>query len=234
MTHGRQDPDDWYVEYDPTSEINNSWDRNHPTPETTTSADEPPVAVGVDDAGLVTSVSLATTWKQTVDPRELHTTVLNAVQNATMQVLVNKADQVDMTSSAPTIGSPTNSPDISPLSTGDVQRLLDDVYADVDRFTEQASVQLNQPVSITSSGGHVRGSARNGQIHDLSIDPNWSSRARNTEIESELNETLKKLSEQGTPGDLAKGPQSRAISELNDLVRDPQLFLRRLGLPKQP
>ncbi|GAB3678074.1 hypothetical protein [Saccharopolyspora tripterygii] len=238
MARGRQDPDDWDVEYDPTAEMDNAWGAKESASESTlkASSGEPPVTVEVDDAGFVTSASLAADWKKSVDPRTLHTTVLTAVQTASMQVLVSKAEQVDSTSTPVdlTASAPADLPDTSPLSAGDVQRLLDEVYADVDRFTEQASNRLNKTVSVTSSGGHVTAAATKGQVHDLSIEPSWSSAARNAEIESELNEVFRRLSEQGSPGDLADGPQSRAISELKSLVSDPQLFLRRIGLPPQP
>lgn len=235
MARGRQDPDDWDVEYDLTAEMESSWNAKGTAPEPNPAVprSEPPVTVEVDDKGFVTSASLAADWKRSVDPRELHTTVLNAVQTASMQVLASKAEQVDPTSAEPVLSAPANVPDTSPLSASDVQRLLDEVYADVDRFTEQASERLNRTVSVTSAGGHVRGSATKGQIHDLSIAPNWSSSARNAEVESELNDVFRQLGEQGSPGDLVEGPQSRAISELKSLVSDPQLFLRRIGLPPQ-
>lgn len=235
MARGRQNPDDWDVEYDPTAEFDNSWNAKETASESkpTVPSSEPPVTVEVDDAGFVTSASLAADWKKSVDPRELHTTVLTAAQTASMQVLVSKVEQVDLTSAEPESSAPANVPDTSPLSAGDVQRLLEEVYGDVDRFTEQASTRLNRTVSVTSAGGHVRGSATKGQIHDLSIEPNWSSAARNSEIESELNEVIRQLGEQSSPGELAEGPQSRAISELKSLVSDPQLFLRRIGLPPQ-
>lgn len=235
MARGRQNPDDWDIECDPTADFDSSWNAKGAASESEpkASSGEPPVTVEVDDGGLVTSASLATDWKRAVDPRELHTAVLTALQTAVMEVLASKTEQVDLMTTGPTSSSPADVPDTSPLSAGDVQRLLDEVYADVDRFSEQASTRLNRTVSVTSAGGHVRGSATKAQIHDLAIDPNWSSVARNAEIESELNEVLRQLGEQSSPGELADGPQSRAISELKNLVSDPQSFLRRIGLPPQ-
>lgn len=227
MALGRQNPDDWDIDaYDPTSEIDSSWS-HEPAKEPPAANAELPVKIEIDNEGLVASVSLASEWKRALDPRELPDAVLTAVQTATMQLLAQNAEHVN--------AAPSREPssplvqDSSPLSAGDVQRLLEEVNADVDRFTERLSARL-EPVSIASAGGHVRGSASKGQIHELSIDPKWSSSSRNAEIESELNEVLKRLSEESSPGGLTQGPQSRAISELNSLASDPQLFLRRIGL----
>lgn len=73
MARGRQNPDDWDIEYDPTAEFDCSWKANEAgaDSEPTVSSSESPVTVEVDDAGLVTGASLALDWKKSVDPREL-------------------------------------------------------------------------------------------------------------------------------------------------------------------
>jgi hypothetical protein len=235
MARGRQDPDDWDIEYDPTAEFDSTWHRDESVSVSGSEASsaEPPVTVEVDDVGVVVGVSLAADWKKSVDPRALHTAVISAAQTATMQVLARNAEQMGLRAERSASGAPADVPELSPLNPSDVQRLLDEVYVDIDRFAEQVSQRLDRTASVTSAGGHVQGSATKGQIHDLSIDPNWSSVARKAEIESELNDVLSKLGEQSSAGDLAQGPQSRAISELKGLVSDPQLFLRRIGLPSQ-
>lgn len=109
-------------------------------------------------------------------------------------------------------------------------RLLDAVWADLDRFGEQLAERVERTVSVESSGGHVRGSAQRGQVLDMWVDPAWAAAARSSEIELELTEVLQQLGEQSTPGELAQGPRSRAIDELHALVADPHLRMRRVGL----
>lgn len=231
----------WEPEYDPLSEFEDleSWDSvpNSDPPKATEADDDaaspddgPAVTVSVTEVGAVTSVVLAASWRRSVDPRELHSEVLSAANSAMMQALANQVGQAEQTQGASTSGAPTGIPDTSPLSKHDVLRLVDAVSADLNRFTEQLSTRVEQTVSAESSGGHVRGSAQRGQILDVWIDSRWASSARNSEIELELTDVLKRLGELSSPGDMMHGPQSQAINELRALASDPQLFLRRVGL----
>ncbi|WP_144312092.1 hypothetical protein [Actinopolyspora erythraea] len=108
--------------------------------------------------------------------------------------------------------------------TEDVQRFAQQ------RFAQQLSERVDVPSSMSSSGGHVSGTGQRGQITEITIDPRWASSARNSEIESELTDLLRRLKSADSPGELAQGPSSSNIDELNALVSDPQRFLRRLGL----
>ncbi|MGP4019340.1 hypothetical protein [Saccharopolyspora sp. 5N708] len=239
MSYSRRRPD-WEFEYDPLAEFENlsyagdpaSGDdqRANAYDDTTDSDDAPVVIVHVSETGEVTSVALASSWRRSVDPRELHTSVLSAANAATMQVLANRIEGTAETSAVPASGTTADVPDTSPLGKEDVMRLLDAVSADLNDFIEQLSTRVEQIVSIRSSGGHVQGSARSGQILALRIDSGWASSARKSEIELELTEVLKQLGEQSSPGELAQGPRSRAIDELQALASDPQLLLRRVGL----
>jgi hypothetical protein len=121
-------------------------------------------------------------------------------------------------------------PDNTPLTREDVLRLVDAVSADLDRFSRQLSDVVDHPVSAQSAGQHVSGSASGGQVTQLTIDFRWAGSARDSEIESELVDVLRTIQRRGSPGELAKGPQSPAIAELMELARDPHTFLRRLGL----
>ncbi|MBB5152927.1 hypothetical protein [Saccharopolyspora phatthalungensis] len=239
MNYRRRGPNEWESEYDPLSEFEDFRDLDDPAPgdgpyasdtDDTPSLVGRPVAVNVTDAGVVTSVVLAAGWRRSVDPRELGAAVLSAFATATMQVLANRVEGTQQTPPVTGASTPADLPDTSPLSKEDVMRLVDAVSADLNHFTEQVSARVDQTVSVESAGGHVRGSARSGQILDVSIDPNWAASARNSEIELELTEVLKQLGELSSPGELAQGPRSRAIDELHALASDPQLFLRRVGL----
>jgi hypothetical protein len=75
------------------------------------------------------------------------------------------------------------SKDDSPLTTDDVLQLVDAVTADLERFTQQMALVVEQVVTVESSGGHVTGSGKGGQILSITVDPHWAASARNSERE---------------------------------------------------
>jgi hypothetical protein len=189
------------------------------------------VDVVVSTQAEVIAVRLSPHWRRSIDPRGLHSSVVAAANAATMRALArnaeNNAENIDTAPPA----EPVDGADESPLSTQDVQRLLDGVSVELGRFTERLSEIVDHPVQVQSSGQHVQGSGQRGQVLHLDIDAGWAARARYTEIESELLEVLRGLHESSTPRELAAGPTGSAISELMDLGRDPQRLMRRLGMP---
>lgn len=208
--------------------------------------DEVDPIVGRDADGVVTitvtptadirSVELAADWRKSVDPRGLHASVLAAANTATMAAL---ARQVELAERGPVdqerpmdTGTTTIKPNASPLTRRDVQRLLDAVYEELDQFTDQMSMVVNQVVSVESGGRHVSGSARNGQVLHIAVDASWASTVRNTEIESELFDVLDQLHRDSSPGELANGPKGSAVSELMALASDPQEMVQRIKLAR--
>jgi DNA-binding protein YbaB len=188
------------------------------------------VEVVVSPQAEVVRVRLSPQWRQAVDPRGLHSSVVSAANAATMRALARSAQAHD-----PATGNPEqpagSDADESPLSTQDVHRLLDAVSAELGRFTEQLSAIVDHSVQVQSAGRHVQGFGQRGQVLRLDIDAGWAGRARHTEIESELLEVLRKLRESSAPRELAAGPTGSAISELMELAGDPQRLMRRLGMP---
>lgn len=197
------------------------------------------VTVNVTHTAEVVSVNLSPDWKKSVDPRSLHASVLAASNAAIMQALTKQVEDSQHLLEHP-IGTPAEqapapaSADEPPLSQNDVLRLLNEVTADLDQFFRKVSEGVDQAVSATSGGEHVRGKAERGHLHTISIEPGWASNARPPEIESEILDFLRRIGDKSAPGELAKGPQSKAVDELNALVADPQALLRRLGLPTPP
>lgn len=234
MGFGRRSPDEW--------DDDDSWlvDTSGPPAGRTPPPDPEPadVVTGTDPDGAITvtvtpeaeivSVALAEDWKRRVDPRSLHLAVVTAANAATMSALGRKLEMADPRAAAPRTAAQH---DESPLSRQDVTRLLDAVTADLDAFTRQLSEAVDQPVTAESPGRNISGSAQRGQILRLAIDPAWASAARDAEIEVEVKAVLTELQAKSTPQDLAGGPRSPAIDELNALASDPQRLLRRLGLP---
>ncbi|MDT8909568.1 hypothetical protein [Amycolatopsis sp. PS_44_ISF1] len=189
------------------------------------------VEVVVTPGAEVRSVRLEADWRSSVDPRALQSSVLAAANAATMRALDNSvANSAPAPPPAPVAGTP----DQSPLTAADVQRLVDSVSAELARFTERLSAVADRPAERESSGGHVSGSALRGQIQELTIDPLWAGSARPAEIESEVAQVLRALHSASTPSpDVVAGPQGDAISEVLRLVSDPQALVRRLGLPSR-
>jgi hypothetical protein len=189
------------------------------------------VQVVVSLEAEIIAVRLSPRWRQVVAPQALHASVLSATNAATMQALARGVEQVDLTAPAPPKSA---SADESPLTNQDVQRLLDAVNAELNRFTARLSTIVDQQVQVRSSGGHVKGSAQRGRVLTLDIDTAWAGQARHTEIETELVDVLRGLHDASTPREMAAGPSGSAISELMGLAADPRRLMRRLGMPAGP
>ena len=193
------------------------------------------VTVYVIKTGEVRSVKLTDDWKTRTDPRRLSTHVVSAANAATMAAT---AAQAEIAQSA-TIEPPREpaggvaASDDSPITAAEALQLIDTVSADLEAFNRQVLAVAETVVSAESGGRHVQGTARQGQILEIVVDAGWCGTARNAEIESELTDVLKALRTKSSAAELARGPQSPAISQLQALASDPQRLLRRLGLTDQ-
>ncbi|ASU79433.1 hypothetical protein CDG81_15375 [Actinopolyspora erythraea] len=180
------------------------------------------------------AVYLAAGWKGSIEPYGLNGAVLEAANVAAARVLSHKMEGFDLdaavSGSSVQAASADSTDDESRITSEDAMRLLDAVTADLNEFMSQVSAVADQPTHVESSGGHVTASGRRGQLMSVEINPQWAGSARDSEIEVEITEVLKRVSEKSSLGELAKGPQSRNIAELNALVRDPQALMRRVGL----
>ncbi|MGO1049726.1 hypothetical protein [Crossiella sp. CA198] len=224
---GFEDADDW----EPTPKAGRVPEPEATEPDGITGQDaDRVVTVAVGELGEVLSVRLAADWRRSVDPRSLQGSVLSAANNATMQALAKQVDEVRQTD-VPAWPSPTRPPETTPLTADAAFRLMDAVDAELATLTDRLASVQNQRTEVASAGGHVRGTAMNGQVSTLTVDPYWADSARNPEIEGELIEVLRELRRRSTPDpELTKWPTSPAITELTALVSDPTLLLRRLGL----
>ena len=216
-----------------------SWD-DEPSPDPAgESTEERPALIGTDPDGVVevlvtpaaeiVAVRLSREWRRFLDPRALDQAVLAAANTAVMRALAKSAEDIEF--DTPPTGGFAPPAETSALTSADVQRLLDNVSTELAQFSRQLSAVVDQPVQAESSGAHVRGSAERGHFTTLTIDPSWAGRVPHTEIAGELTEVLRKLHSASTPGELAGGPQGPAITELVNLARDPELLMRRLGMP---
>lgn len=190
------------------------------------------VTVVVSPDADVLSVALAQDWKQSVDPRGLHSAVIAAANAATIAALGRQVDEVARNPPAmPTFGATSASAaDESPLGTQDMLRLVDAATAELAQFTQRAATVVNHRITVESGGGHVRGEVSNGQIVAMEIDPSWVVRVRTSEIESEILDVLRQLRRASIPPGLAEGPQGPAIAEIMGLLFDPHRMARRVGL----
>lgn len=192
------------------------------------------VTIAVTDAADVVSVKLKAGWRSLVSPRALHNSVLIAMNAATMLAVAKQAERIDMTGGEPpgTGAPPPTSeahPDERPITKEDAMRLLDAVTADLDQYMRQVSAVADKVVATESGGGHVRVGGQHRQVTEVTIDANWASGAPDGEIESELRDVLIRFTADSSVGDLAQGPQSSAISELMNLVANPQQMVRRIN-----
>ncbi|MFI6303452.1 hypothetical protein ACIBCH_16385 [Amycolatopsis thailandensis] len=190
------------------------------------------VTVVVSPEADVLSVVLSSEWKQSVDPRGLHSAVTAAANAATIAALGRQMDDVARNPPPmPTFGAtPASNADESPLGTQDMLRLVEAATAELEQFTQRAATVVDRRITAESRGGHVDGTMANGQIVAMEIDPAWVAQVRAGEIESEILDVLRQLREAGTPPGLADGPQGPAIAEIMGLLFDPHRMARRVGL----
>jgi DNA-binding protein YbaB len=215
------------------------WDDEPAAPLPKAPPENQPTLAGTDPDGVVevlvtadaeiAAVRLSRDWRRSLDPRALDGAVLSAANAATMRALAKSVEDAEF--AAPDEPGVTQPAETSRLNAADVQRLLDAVHQELAGFTRQLAAVTDRPAEAESSGGHVRGTAERGHFVALTIDATWAAQVRHTEIESELTEVLRELHFASTPGELASGPQGAAISELRELARDPELLMRRLGMP---
>jgi DNA-binding protein YbaB len=182
------------------------------------------VTVTVDDTAAVVSVLLGDGWQDATVRRGLGARVVEALTAATARVMAKKAERIG--EPAPRVSV---SPDQDgPLTTAEVMRLMDAVSRDLAQFRQRLSAVADETVTATSGGGHVTVSGRRRQAGDVSVDQDWLYGARASEVESELRDALTTFAGRSSPGELAQGPKSAAISELLALVSDPQAMVHRL------
>jgi predicted transcriptional regulator len=215
------------------------WDDEPAAPASKAPPEDEPTLNGTDPDGVVevlvtanaeiAAVRLSRDWRRALDPRALDGAVLAAANTATMRALAKSVEENPIEPSGDAEG--TRPAETGRLSTADVQRLLDSVHQELAGFTRKLASAVDRPAEVESSGRHVRGTAERGHFTTLTIDPLWAGQVRHTEIESELTEVLRELHSASTPGELAAGPQGPAVAELMDLARDPELLMRRLGMP---
>lgn len=223
---GFEDLDDWeYAELDGGRSTGQQPAERAEPAETVAGQDPDEIlSVHVTLEGDVASVSLITGWRQSVDPRGLGRSVLAAANAATANAMVAQIGRIEVPPPAPV----AQDADRTPLTRQDVGRLLDAVTADLDHFTRQVAEVADRRVSAESGGRHVSGAAHRGQVLEVTVDPTWAARSRTSEIELEVLDVLRQLRRGSTPGELAQGPQSSAIAELNALAADPAALADRL------
>lgn len=193
------------------------------------------VTVVVDASGTVQRVRLAPQWRNEVDPTALQRNVLAAVNAATLAALSGTLDDLQ-NPSPPDVAVPEAPVERLPapcdplLEVRKMIELMDTVNVDLGGFEQRLGAIPTDGASVESSGRHVVVTGRNGRIVDVSVDPRWAAAARSSEIETELTGVFQAMQDQTSPGELVSGPHSAAISELNRLVAQPDLLLRRLGL----
>lgn len=184
------------------------------------------VTVHVTHTADIASVDVATGWQHTVAPHELGSRVSAAANAATAAAMIARMHEID---ERPPPAAADHDPQRTPLTRQDVTRLLDAAATDLAHFVRRAGEVADRRASAESAGRHVSGTAQRGHVLEVSVDAGWVARSRTSEIELELEDVLRQLRRRSTPpGELAHGPQSSAVAELNALGADPAALLDRL------
>ena len=187
------------------------------------------------------SVRLVERGKDKVSPEALAGAVRAAANAAIMAALARRVEETQDAGErkAEPAAAPRRASDTGTGTQGTVDpmtnarrllSLLDTVSAQVDRFEQQLSTIANVKATADSGGRHVRAGIEGGQVIEVTVDTRWAERVRYSEVESELLDALRQAQRRADPGDLTRGPQSTEISELMNLVNNPQELLRQLGL----
>src|SRR5690625_3758298 len=151
------------------------------------------VTIHVTDDGKVLSAQLLTDWKKSVAPHELAQRIVTAANAATMAAASKQMEMVELGQNSPQATPPkpdaaaqkgADQGDAPPLAAEDVMQLIDNVSADLERFTRRMAEVTNQTVSVESAGGHVSANGQQGQVLEISLDNGWASRSRKAEVES--------------------------------------------------
>jgi DNA-binding protein YbaB len=192
--------------------------------------EEQVVTVVADLAGQALAVRLAPAWAEH-GPTSLPQRVITAANAATTAALARQLETPAEPEPEPPAAVDGTGPAGDPFAAiNDVLRLMDEVSADLDSFQRRLAAATTGVTSADSRGRHVTVGIRDGQVIDVSVDPRWAAAVRTSEVESELLDALQRAQRMASPGELAQGPRSAAITELNNLVRNPQAMLRQLGL----
>jgi DNA-binding protein YbaB len=193
------------------------------------------VTVVANLAGEPIAVQLEPRWAETAGPHGLPDLVRTAANGASAAALGRQvSDSVPNeaeTPAPPLAAEPAEGSSDDPIAgMNRVLALMDTVTAELEQFEQRLSTFSAVAVAAGSGGRHVTVNGRDGQVLDVVVDPNWAGSVRASEIESELLDALRQFHRRATPDELAEGPQSPAITELNNLVRNPSVLLRELGL----
>jgi DNA-binding protein YbaB len=194
---------------------------------------------GADPHGLVTviatpagepvGVRLDPRWAAAAGPRGLPDLVRAAANGASAAALGRQLSDSGPTGAEAPASPPRPAPGSDPIAAMTrLLALMDTVSAELDQFEQRLGAV--SAIAATSGGRHVTVNGRDGQVLDVVVDPAWAGSVRDSEIESELLDALGRFHRRAAPEELARGPQSPAITELNQLVRDPSALLRQLGL----
>jgi hypothetical protein len=192
------------------------------------------VEIAVNDEGVPVSVALAQDWKASVRPHELHASVTEAYQAATVTAALAEHDEAGFNDRSGGV-LPSDDElaaftmDDSPLTARDINRLVSGVAADAQSLADRMTEYARQRAEVESGGGHVRIAGESGQVGQLVLDPRWASGARNSEIEAELLDALRKFhSRSGSGDDLNVLNGSLNFRELFYLVKNPEVMMRRI------
>jgi DNA-binding protein YbaB len=197
----------------------------------------------VDAAGRVTDFRLARDWDQTIDPRRLGASVIEAVNAATATRVASWADRVAEAADAPVEPAPPRPP--APVNINPSGQMIENLLYLLHRVgqetappapprrraydDEDAAPVRKRLTKGKSDGGHVVVALDGTAVAEVQVETDtiWVGNANHLEIAGELRSAFAaayRRADEETPA-----PRSdSAVAELRAMTADPQEFVAKL------
>ncbi|TCO57086.1 hypothetical protein [Actinocrispum wychmicini] len=195
------------------------------------------VRVVLDSAGIAGSVVIPADWDESMTPDELGRRVTEAFDDATMRYVSAEADRIQFDeqpvvthrADAQDAGGSPSSP-VARQTVAEIQELAANFYRELDVYAAATKRALNTPTDGTGPNKTVVVHMSAGRITGITIDADWARSARYTEVSSEILSALQQAQREGDRARSQQVPVPPSIARLQELVSDPQAFVRQLGL----
>jgi len=206
----------------------------------------PPTAIGSDDSGLVevqldsggrvVAVEVHREWMRRLGPDALGRAVVAAAADAITRRATAFASPVPSFEAPPAprpvaAPPPPRDPERRGAELLGLMSTLDKALAEIDTLTERLEALATREIAGGSASGRVTVTMTGAQLVTVELDGRWlrqepTGRQVADEIESACRQAYSSLARQTE----AAEAQSPHVAEVRALTRDPQEFVRRLGL----
>jgi hypothetical protein len=202
----------------------------------------------VDAAGRVTDFRLERDWDQTIDPRRLGASVIEAVNAATATRVASWADRVAEAADAPVPPAPPRTP--APVDINPSGQMIENLLYLLHRVGQETAPPPERPrrrayddddddgeappvrkrlTKGKSEGGHVVVGLDGATVADVQVETDtiWIGNANHLEVASELRGAFAAAYRRADEEAPTRRSDS-AVAELQALTADPQEFVAKL------